>query len=363
VSLRLRAAVPERGVELELAVPEGRTLALLGPNGSGKSTLLSVLAGLLVPDAGEAVLGERTLLQVEAGRGVRQWVPAHRRRVALLAQEPLLFPHLDVLGNVAFGPRSAGLPRREAEAIARRCLATVDTADLADRPARALSGGQAQRVALARALATDPELLLLDEPLASLDVDVAGAVRQTLGRVLAGRTAIVVTHDVLDVALLADEVAVLADGRVVERGPVAGVLRTPRSAFAASLFGLNMLTGSAVGPDALRTAGGWVVHGQADTALVPGEPAIAVFRPAAVSVHRVVPSGSPRNILAGPIESLAPQGHLVRVGTGEVRADITPAAVAELALRVGEPVHLAVKAAEVALYPAARGAARPLEEA
>jgi molybdate transport system ATP-binding protein len=355
VSLHLRAAVPERGVDLELALPAGRTLALLGPNGSGKSTALAVLAGLLVPDAGEAVVGGRTLLQVDPGRAVRHWVPAHRRRVALLAQDPVLFPHLDVLGNVAFGPRSTGRGRREADEVARRCLATVDAADLAGRPARALSGGQAQRVALARALATDPELLLLDEPLASLDVEVAGAVRQTLGRVLAGRTTIVVTHDVLDVALLADEVAVLEAGRVVERGPVGQVLRTPRSAFAASLFGLNMLVGSALGPDALRTAGGWVVHGQSETPLAPGHPAIAVFRPAAVSVHRAPPSGSPRNVLAGPIGSLAPQGHLVRVQVGEVRADITPAAVAELSLRVGEPVHLAVKAAEVALYPAARG--------
>jgi molybdate transport system ATP-binding protein len=355
VSLHLRAAVAERGVDLELVLPAGRTLALLGPNGSGKSTALAVLAGLLVPDAGEAVLGERTLLRVEAGGAVRQWVPAHRRRVALLAQDPLLFPHLDVLGNVAFGPRSAGRPRREAEAVARRCLAVVDAPDLAGRPARALSGGQAQRVALARALATDPDLLLLDEPLASLDVEVAGAVRQTLGAVLAGRTAIVVTHDVLDVALLADEVAVVQDGRVVEAGPVAEVLPAPRSPFAASLFGLNMGTGTAVASDALRTGQGWVVHGQADPALVPGQSAIAVFRPAAVSVHRQLPSGSPRNVLSGPISALEPQGHLVRVRVGEVRADITPAAVAELALRVGDPVHLAVKAAEVALYPAARG--------
>ena len=350
----MSASVPSRRVDVALELPSGRSLALLGPNGAGKSTVLSVLAGLVVPDAGRVVLDGRTLVDVGTGSGARAWVPAHRRRVALLAQDPLLFPHLDVLDNVAFGPRSAGRSRHASREVARHWLARVDAADLADRPARALSGGQAQRVALARALAAEPDLLLLDEPLASLDVDVASSVRRVLARVLAGRSAILVTHDVLDVALLADDVVVLEDGRVAEAGAAREVMRAPRSAFAASLFGLNMVTGVATGAGALRTADGWEVSGQADPALVVGEPAIAVFRPAAVSVHREAPSGSPRNVRGGAVSGLEPHAHLVRVRVGELAADITPAAVADLALAVGDPVHLAVKAAEVALYPAPR---------
>lgn len=351
MSLHLTATVPARHLEVAMDLPSGDSLALLGPNGSGKSTVLALLAGLLRPATGRVELDGRTLLDVDPGE-TRAWVPAHRRRVALLAQDPLLFPHLDVLDNVAFGPRSAGRSRRAARAAAQHWLAEVDGTDLAQRPARALSGGQAQRVALARALAAEPDLLLLDEPMASLDVDVAAAVRQTLGRVLAGRTTVLVTHDVLDVALLADQVAVMEHGHIVESGPARVVMRTPSSGFAASLFGLNMVAGDAIGPESLRTAGGWVVIGQAEPALLPGEPVIAAFRPAAVSVHREPPSGSPRNIVAGRVTGLEPIGHLVRVRVGELKADITPASVADLALAVGDTVHLAFKAAEVTLYPA-----------
>lgn len=354
MSVHLSAFVPARGLDVSLDVPGGRSLALLGPNGSGKSSVLAVLAGLLAPASGRAVLHGRTLLDVDAVGVTRAWVPAHQRRVALLAQDPLLFPHLDVLGNVAFGPRSAGRPRAEAREAALRWLAAVDAEELAERPARALSGGQAQRVALARALAAEPDLLLLDEPLASLDVDIAAAVRQTLGRVLSGRTVILVTHDVLDVALLADDVVVLDRGRIAESGLAREVMRAPRSAFAASLFGLNMVTGTAFGPQTLRTPDGWNVSGQADTPLADGQQAVAVFQPAAVSVHINQPSGSPRNIVSGTITGLEPLAHLVRVRVGDLKADITPAAVAELGLTVGERIHLAVKAAEVTLYPAPR---------
>lgn len=353
--VHLAATVRSRHLDVAVDVPSGRTLALIGLNGSGKSTVLAVLAGLLVPDAGLATLGGRTLFDVDPDTGdVRTWVPAHKRRAALLAQDPLLFPHLDVVGNVAFGPRSAGRRNRDARARAQRWLSEVDAADLADRPARALSGGQAQRVALARALAAEPDVLLLDEPLAALDVDVAVSVRNLLRRVVAGRTAVLVTHDVLDVALLADDVVVLDSGRVVEQGPVGDLLRAPRSPFSASLFGLNLLTGTAIAPDVLRTADGRRVQGQPDLALGVGEPAIAVFPPAAVSVHRIPPSGSPRNLFTGRITSLEPLAHLVRVRVDDLKADITPAAVAQLGLAPGDDVHLAVKAAEVVLSSAPR---------
>ncbi len=350
MSLHLQARLAARGLDLGLDLPSGRTLALLGANGSGKSSVLAILAGLLMPDEGRAELDGRTLFSI--GSGDQQWTQPHERGVALLAQEPLLFPHLSVAENVAFGPRSRGRSRSEARALAEHWLTEVDATGFGRSRPGMLSGGQAQRVAIARALATQPELLLLDEPLASLDVEYAAAVRQTLRRVLADRTAIIVTHEILDAVLLADCIAVLDGGRIVETGPAARVMRHPRSAFAAGLCGLNMLTGSATGPYSLRTEGGAEVHGEPDSPLLAGEHAVAVFRPSAVAVHRTPPTGSPRNVFTGTVTALEPQAHLIRVRLDELSADITPGSVAELGLAVGTVVHAAVKAAEVSIYHA-----------
>ncbi|MGK7223844.1 ATP-binding cassette domain-containing protein [Kocuria flava] len=202
MSLELTARVARRGLDLSVTVAEGQTLAVTGPNGAGKSSLLEVAAGLLVPDTGRAVLDGRVLFDLDA-RGRGRWVPAPERGIVLLAQDPLLFPHLSVLENVAFGPRARGVGRGPARERALRWLAAVDATGLARRRPGELSGGQAQRVALARALAAEPRLLLLDEPFASLDADTAPALRRLLARVLADRMAVVVTHDPADVAALA----------------------------------------------------------------------------------------------------------------------------------------------------------------
>ncbi|MEI8080215.1 MAG: ATP-binding cassette domain-containing protein [Actinomycetes bacterium] len=352
MSLQVSATLAARNLDITLDVPEGETLALLGPNGSGKSSLLGILSGLVMVDAGRAELNGRTLFAVGADAERRLWLPPHKRRIALLAQEPLLFPHLSVADNVAFGPASQGRSKAEAREIARHWLDEVDAAELAERKPRQLSGGQAQRVALARALATTPDLLLLDEPLAALDVEMAASMRQTLRRVLAEQTVIIVTHEILDTILLADRIAVLEAGQVVETGLTAAVMRHPRSPFAAGICGLNVLAGSTVDPYALATADGWIIHGEPDVPLLIGERAIAAFRPSAVSVHRDRPTGSARNVFCGAVTALEPLTHLIRVRIGDLSADITPASVAELNLSLGAVVHFAVKAAEVALYPA-----------
>jgi molybdate transport system ATP-binding protein len=339
VTFQLEARVAARGVDVALEVADGETLAVLGPNGAGKSTLLAVAAGLLRPDDGRVTLDGRVLT------GPGTFVPTHDRRIALLAQDPLLFPHLSALENVAFGPRSAGTRRREARAAARRWLEAVDAAGLADRRPGQLSGGQAQRVALARALAAEPRLLLLDEPMAALDVAVLPALRQTLRRVLADRTVVLVTHDVLDALLLADRVVVVDDGRVVEAGPTADVLERPRSAFAARIAGLNLVSGP------WRDGSVGDVRGiAAGPAPAEGEPAVAVFRPSAVSVFREAPGGSPRNSLRVTVTELEPHGDQVRVRAGHLTADITVQSAAELDLAPGASVVFAVKASEVAVY-------------
>jgi molybdate transport system ATP-binding protein len=344
MTLSVRAVLADRDLDVRLEVPAGQTLGLLGANGSGKSSVLEVVAGLLRPDDGEVTLDGEVLF------GTHVWVPAHQRRMGLLTQESLLFPRMSVLDNVAFGPRCQGHSRARAAASGRRWLEEVDAAHLADRRPSALSGGQQQRVALARALATQPRLLLLDEPLSATDVEMAATMRQTLRRVLADRTAIIVTHHVLDAVLLCDQVAVLESGRVVEWGRTDDVFRRPRSDFTARISGLNMLRGVASGPDSMVVTDGTVVHGEPEMALTPGEPALAVFRPEAVSVHRHDPGGSPRNQFRGPVSSIEQQAHLVRIRVGRLGADITPDSVARLGVAVGERVLLVVKAAEVSLY-------------
>ncbi|HEY9414463.1 MAG TPA: ATP-binding cassette domain-containing protein, partial [Pseudonocardia sp.] len=222
---------PAFTLDVSLEIKAGEVVAVLGPNGAGKSTLLGALAGLLRPDAGRIELGGRLLTDTTCALHT----PTHHRRVGLLAQEALLFPHLSAAANVAFGPRCAGVGKARAAEAAAYWLAEVGATELAGRRPSQLSGGQGQRVALARALAGQPELLLLDEPLSALDVDVAPAMRSLLRRVLRGngrgpvRTVVLVTHHLLDAVVLADRVVVISDGRVVEDGPARDVLTRPRS--------------------------------------------------------------------------------------------------------------------------------------
>ena len=357
MKLQAQVRFPERGVDLTLAVEAGRTLALLGPNGAGKSTALASIAGLLRPPSGQVTLDDRILFSCSdpgnpgTGPGNGEWVPPHSRGIALLAQEARLFPHLSVLDNVAFGPRSAGMPRGQARERARQWLAQVDAETFAGRRPGALSGGQAQRVAIARALATEPHLLLLDEPLSALDVESAPAIRQLLRRVLKDRTTILVTHDILDAVLLADDVAVLENGRVVEQGPTSRVLTRPTSGFAARIAGLNLVRGTAYGAT-VSTAHGLRIEGLSDDTLTDGQAAVAVFSPNAVGVYREAQQGSPRNVVRGTVTDLEPHGHQVRVHTAYLSADITPAALAELALEPGDEVVFTIKASEVAVYAA-----------
>ena len=356
--LHVEATVAARGLDVSFSVAAGEVLALLGPNGAGKSTTAAVIAGLLNADRAVVRAGERTLTDTASGVAV----PVHDRRVGLLHQDPLLFPHLSVLGNVAFGARRrAG--RAGARAQARRWLDTVGVVELADRKPGEISGGQAQRAALARALAADPEVLVLDEPLSGLDVAGAASARALLRQVLTGgsRPAVLITHDLLDVLALADRVLVLEAGRVAEIGPVAQVLAAPRSAFGARIAGLNLVRGVLAGPGLVRTPDGQVWHGVETGDLVAGQEVVAVFPPAAVAVYREPPQGSPRNSVRAPIAEIEVSGAAVRVRAGEqgdgmpgLAADVTPEAVADLRLTVGEPVWFAVKTQAVALHAAPR---------
>ena len=367
--LQVAFELPERDVVVDLEVEAGRTTALIGPNGSGKSTVCSVVAGLLDAENGQVVLGGRVL------DGPGGFVRSGRRQVALLSQEPGVFAHMSVLGNVVFALRCQGVSRAEATRRARAELAAVGADHLASRPGGALSGGQAARVALARALATGPRLLVLDEPMAALDVTARQEMRRLVARRCAeeGLTLLLVTHDVLDLTALAEDVVVLDRGRVVEQGPTARILSAPRSDFVAHLTGTAVLTGVIDGDaeaPGLRLPSGRVIHGRpreddADGHVGeqghrddrnevprPGAPGIALVPPDAVALYRQAPHGSPRNVLTGRVTGLERSGALVSVRLEleegqRLSAAVTAGAVAELGITEGREVCCVIKAVQV----------------
>jgi molybdate transport system ATP-binding protein len=308
-------------VEAAFTAEPGEVLAVIGPNGAGKSSLLHAVAGL-VDVEGSARLGDTDLLTV----------PVRERRVGLVFQGQLLFPHLSALDNVAFGLRARGEKRATAESVARDWLERFGIGELAARKPRELSGGQAQRVAIARALATEPDVLLLDEPFTGLDVSVQMALRIELGRHLRDfpGIALLVTHDAIDALTLADRVLVLDEGRVVQVGPPAEVAAEPRTSHVARLVGLN---------------------------LVADGDELMAFTPDAVVVSLHEPEGSTRLRWHGPIATLAPHGDAVRLlvhASPDLLADLTPAAATELELAPGREVWLSTKATAVSRYAARR---------
>lgn len=348
MSLEIDIQVESRSLDVALTLGEGRSLAVVGPNGSGKSTLLAAIAGLITPDSGHITIAGRPVFDATRSRS---HVPTHRRHVSMLAQESLLFPHLTVHDNVAFGLRSQGVSRSEARKAAGDWLEVVDAQQFADRRPHQLSGGQAQRVALARALAPEPKLLLLDEPMAALDADAVPAMRRVLTRVIAERSVIMVTHDILDAVVLTDRTIVLEEGQCVDDGSTDRVLMQPRSDFAASLAGVNLLRGTATGHDSIRSESGAEIIGQPSSGLTLGAPAMAVFSPAAVVLALDQLSTSSRNAMTARIDAIENRAGTCRVHAGGVQADITLAAAAELGLDVGRDVHLMVKAMEITLHP------------
>ena len=232
VGVRAHVVVGSRDVDVAIEVRAGECLAVIGPNGAGKSTVLEALAGLLPIDAGRIELDG---VQVSSPR---QTVPAHRRRTGLVAQRSDLFPFLDVVGNVAFGPRAAGAGRAAARQLARDALDAVGVADLATRDPGTLSGGQAQRVAIARALALEPDLLILDEAVSALDVLVQEQILALLDDLQdrLGLSYLFITHDLGVVRRIADDVVVMRRGAVVERGSVARVFDDPQEQYTKDLL-------------------------------------------------------------------------------------------------------------------------------
>ena len=409
-AVHVAGTVTERGWNVDAALRPGLVTAVVGHNGAGKSTLAQVIAGTLRLDSGRAQIGERVVDDAAT------FVPARRRGVAMVSQAPRIFTHMSVVANVAFPLRVRGVGRAEAREAALDQLRAVGIEDLAYRRASDLSGGQAARVAIARALVFRPEVLILDEPTAALDVEATAQVSAVLRERLmgAGITTLLVSHDIAEVLALASHMIVMGEGRVVEEGSPARVLASPTSVFAARLAGLNIVTGPAVfrpglvgvrvgegalwaaadspesetetagagleGADAARAdaraaPGGGSGVGGADAARgadarspepLPsspaGEPArvALTFPPEAVALSREESHASPRSVLPGVVAGIDVDGSLVSVrvalaGGVSVTARVTASAWTDLGLGVGDSLWVSVKATQVRAIRVAAG--------
>ena len=372
--VRVAGAIAERGWKVDAELRTGLVTAVVGHNGAGKSTLAQVIAGTLRLDQGSARIGERVVDDAAT------FVPARRRGVAMVSQAPRIFTHMSVLANVAFPLRVRGVGRAEARAAALEQLRAVGIDDLAHKRASDLSGGQAARVAIARALVFRPEVLILDEPTAALDVEATAQVSSVLRQRLtgAGITTLLVSHDIAEVLALASHMIVMGDGRVVEEGEPARVLASPQSVFAARLAGLNIVSGPIVTrPGMVGVSVGegelWAADlsgfdsadaGRVDVASGDAADDVAsggsgqggrvalTFPPEAVALSREEAHASPRSVLPGVVAGIDVDGSLVsvRVTLAEgvsVTARVTASAWADLDLGVGDPLWASVKATQV----------------
>jgi molybdate transport system ATP-binding protein len=333
----------------------GTTTVLVGESGSGKTSALRLLAGLDRLEAGFVRLGGEPYADADAG-----WhLPAWQRDVGYVAQDYALFPHLSVFDNVAFGLRASAVERRRIRPMVEQALGLMGIEGLAARGSRQLSGGQQQRVALARALVLSPRLLLLDEPLSSLDLQtrrtVRGELRELLHRLPC--VTVYVTHNPVEALVFGDQIVVLEQGRVAQAGPREELLRRPRSPFVAELIGTNLFIGRPVTPGpalspTIRTPEGeFAVEEMAG----PGGVFLTVS-PREITLYPRLPEASAQNVFLGTIREVIPEppaGDRVRVvldARPSLVVEVTREAVGSLGLHEGMRIHAAFKATGVHVY-------------
>jgi len=351
---RIRQRFRGFALEVELA-SQGPVLGVFGASASGKTTLLMALAGLLAPQEAHVAVAGRTLCRRPGG----VWVPPERRRLALVTQDPLLFPHRSVRGNLAWAPGAAG---RLAAEEGRHVLDVLRLAPLLERGVSQLSGGERQRVALGRALLAHPDLLLLDEPTSSLDAPFARDVLALLLQIKRelGVAMVFVTHKAGELLALADDCAVLERGRLVAHGPPVQVLERPRALGVANLVGvdnllrLRVLRHEEAGGVTLLDLGGGQTLAAPLCDVSPGSRVTVGLYADEVMLCLERPSGlSARNALPCRVRGLHAVGHEVlvdlAVGPEALRARVTPSAAAELGLAEGSPAVALIKTAAIHL--------------
>ncbi|HEY4034043.1 MAG TPA: ABC transporter ATP-binding protein [Ktedonobacteraceae bacterium] len=365
---------------LDFHVDKGKTTVLLGESGAGKTTVLRLLAGLLHPQKGHITLDERVYYDSER----HIVVPPQERPFGYVFQDYILFPHLSVFENVAFGLRAQHLSRQIIRQRVGAVLEQVRLVGLEQRRPAQLSGGQQQRVAIARALVLQPQLLLLDEPLAALDVQTRREVRQELRRILeeTGITTIMVTHQYLEALLFGHQILVLDHGSMIQQGGQHELRATPRSAYVAELVGTNFFRGRIVGyetntmciiqlpstshgDETIEIVASLRERSVTETAPGIGDEAYVVIDPHSITLHRTPPEGSARNIFSGEIMQImrlstasGDEDGRMRISiqlnnapsTAPLVAEITQTSAARMELCEGQLVYATFKATEASAY-------------
>jgi ABC-type Fe3+/spermidine/putrescine transport system ATPase subunit len=327
--------------DLSFNVRQGSFFSILGPSGCGKTTLLRMIAGFIAPDRGELRIKGTSMLGV----------PPNRRPVNMVFQHLALFPMMSVGENIAYGLERRGVKSAAIRDKVADMLRRVGLPGSADKRIDQLSGGQKQRVAIARSLVLEPALLLLDEPLAALDATTRATTRRELRRQLDGYDGVrlLVTHDPLDAAALADRIVVVDGGRVVQEGTLDELAARPRSRYVADLVGINLLSGRAT--DGRVDVGGLVLT-VADR--VSGD-VLVTIPPTAVALSLTHPEGVARNVWPATIdgiERLAGRARIQLRGPVAIVAEVTEAAATELAAAGGREIWVSVKATEIEVFPA-----------
>ncbi|HZO76099.1 MAG TPA: ATP-binding cassette domain-containing protein [Ktedonobacteraceae bacterium] len=359
---------------VDFQVEQGKTLVLLGESGAGKSTVLRLLAGLLYPEKGHISLDGVVYFDSEQ----RTAITPQQRPFGYVFQDYVLFPHLTVFENVAFGLRAQRVARHIVQQRVMEALEQVHMADLAQRRPAQLSGGQQQRVAIARALVLQPELLLLDEPLAALDVQTRREVRQELRRLLTetGITTVLVTHHYLEALLFGERILVLDHGRVIQQGDQYALREYPRSSYIAELVGVNFFRGHITryeanalcivqlndGKQPVEVVAVLRERGQSNGTPSPGDEAFVVVDPRSITLYLAPPESSARNAFYGEIIHILPSrtaangDSSVRVSimlndaAPPITAEITGASASRLDLQEGKMVYATFKATEASAY-------------
>jgi molybdate transport system ATP-binding protein len=366
-------------LDISFSAGAGKTTVLLGESGAGKSTVLRLLAGLLHPQRGYISLEGVTYFDSEQ----HIIIPPQERPFGYVFQDYMLFPHLNVFENVAFGLRAQHLPRHMVRQRVGEALEQVRLAGFDQRRPAQLSGGQQQRVAIARALALQPRLLLLDEPLAALDVQTRREVRQELRQILSttGITTVMVTHQYLEALLFGHHILVLEQGRVIQQGSQRDLLQYPRSSYVAELVGLNFFRGRVVacekgrlctiqlqsnGEPGIKVSAALEEQTQANKVPCAGDEAYVLVDPRSITLYQTLPDSSARNVFQGEIVQLLHLGTnfanesqhdgrlrvsiLIDDSAPPLTAEITEASAARMGLSEGKWIYATFKATEARAY-------------
>jgi molybdate transport system ATP-binding protein len=351
MTLDVDVVVPrgEGTVEAAFSAADDQTLAILGPNGAGKTTIVEAVAGLVPRVTGRVTMDGQRL----------DTLPPEQRPIGIAFQDGVLFPHLSALENVAFPGRARGARRAAARSHARELLDRFAPGVDPEAKPGTLSGGARQRVALARALAGSPRVLILDEPLSSVDVSARAELRSLLRRILTefDGPKLLVTHDPVEAMTLADRIVVLEAGRITQTGTPDQIRAAPRTRYAADLVGLNLFSGTLTpiegGAGELRTADGSVtVPWPEGVARAPREGVLATLAPSDVALHAARPEGSARNVVHAVVEEVAILGDRARVrlrGAPALVAEITSGSVERMGIAAGAEVWASFKAVEIRL--------------